>query len=57
MVVDPYPPFWADFDIIWNNRIPSIVYGGGDTEIDVREQLEVAHEEIQEAMDLYWQTA
>ena len=24
---------------------------------DVREQLEIAHEEIQEAMDLYWQTA
>ncbi|MGC9335452.1 MAG: extracellular solute-binding protein [Anaerolineae bacterium] len=57
MADEPYPPFWKDFNVVWGNRIPPMVYGGGDTEIDVREQLESAQEEVQEVIDLYWETA
>lgn len=52
--VEPYPPFWQDFDIIWNNRIPSLVFGGGDQELDVREHLTLMQEEIQDVIDRYW---
>ncbi len=51
---EPYPPFWQDFDIVWVNRIPPLVFGGGDSEIEVRGQLEIAQEEIQDLIDEYW---
>ena len=53
----PYPAFWKDFEVVYNNRMPPLVYGGGDEEADVRETLEIMQDEIQDAMDMWWSQA
>ncbi len=56
IAAEPYPPFWKDFQVVWSNRIPAMLYGGGDAEVDVREQLALVTEETQAAIDLYWES-
>ena len=53
----PYPAFWKDFEQVWNNRVSQMLYGGGEEEVDVTENLNLMQEEIQDAMDMWWEQA